>query len=309
MEEEVIAPVPVEALLKELNENTFLRKTNKGNNEIYDISQHDSPNVMQEVGRLREVTFRESGGGTGKAVDIDEFDLADEPYRQLLVWDPVDKAIVGGYRYIKCKDAAFDDKGKIMLSTTEIFEFTDKFMRDYIPATIELGRSFVQPDYQPSAENRKGLFSLDNLWDGLGAVIVNNPDIKYFFGKVTMYPTFEKNARDMILAFMKHFFPDDENLVIPTNPLVCETDISEFMASIKGLEYKEAHRILNQNVRAKGENIPPLVNTYMNISPSMKTFGTCVNSHFGDVEETGILVTIPDMYGSKVDRHIKTYQP
>jgi len=305
--EEVVPPVPVDVLLKELTRDKFIRVTNNGENEIYIISNQDSPNVMCEVGRLREVTFRASGGGTGKSVDIDEFDVNAFPYKQIIVWNPKDKEIVGGYRYIKCKDA-IDKNGKIHLATTELFKFSEKFIKDYLPKTIELGRSFVQPKYQPSSVNRKGLFSLDNIWDGLGAVIVDNPDVNYLFGKVTMYTHFNIHARDMILAFMNYYFPDTENIVVPIEPLSLKTDVSEFLKSIKGLPYKEGHHVLNKNVRALGENIPPLVNSYMNISPSMKTFGTSMNSHFGDVEETGILVTIADMYESKTERHIKSYK-
>ena len=307
--ENIIAPIPVETLLKELNKETFVRVTNNGDNEIYIFNHQNAPNLMQEIGRLREVTFRAAGGGTGKPTDIDEFDISENPYQQLIVWNPKDKEIVGGYRYIKCKDAGFDNKGIIQLATTELFNFSDKFKTEYLPKTIELGRSFVQPKYQPSSENRKGLFSLDNIWDGLGALILDNPDIEYFFGKVTMYTHFNVHARDMILSFMKYYFPDNEHLVTPIEPLPITTDVSEFLNSIKGLPYKEGHHILNKNVRALGENIPPLVNSYMNISPTMKTFGTSMNSHFGDVEETGIMVTIKDMYESKTERHIKSYKP
>jgi hypothetical protein len=304
--EEVAASVPVDVLLQELTKEKFVRVTNNGENEIYIISHIDSPNVMQEIGRLREITFRASGGGTGKPLDIDEFDVNEYPYKQIIVWNPKDREIVGGYRYIKCKDA-IDNNGKIHLATTELFTFSDKFMTNYLPKTIELGRSFVQPKYQPSSVNRKGLFSLDNIWDGLGAVIVDNPDIHYLFGKVTMYTHFNVYARDMILAFMNYYFPDTENLVIPIEAISLKTNVSDFLKSIKGLPYKDGHHILNRNVRVLGENIPPLVNSYMNISPSMKNFGTSVNSHFGDVEETGILVTIADMYESKTERHIKSY--
>ena len=310
MEEKIIDPIAKDILLEELKNNKFVRKTNNGVNEIYIITHHDSPNVMREIGRLREVTFRASGGGTGHSTDIDDFDIADAPYKQLIVWSPEDNEIVGGYRYIKCKDAPIDSKGIVELATTELFKFSDQFMTDYLPYTIELGRSFVQPKFQPSLENRKGLFSLDNLWDGLGALIIDNPDIKYFFGKVTMYTHFNVQARDMILSFMNYYFPDPEHLVRPIDScsLPIKTDVSEFLRSIQDLPYKEGHKILNKNVRDLGETIPPLINSYMNISPSMKSFGTSANAHFGDVEETGILVTIKDIYDSKTERHIATYK-
>lgn len=310
MEEAIIEPIAKEVLLAELTKERFVRVTNNGVNEIYIITHHDSPNVMLEIARLREVTFRASGGGTGHSIDIDEFDTADAPYKQLIVWSPEDQEIVGGYRYIKCKDAPIGTDGIVQLATTELFKFSDQFMTDYLPYTIELGRSFVQPKFQPSLENRKGLFSLDNLWDGLGALIIDNTDIKYFFGKVTMYTHFNVHARDMILAFMNYYFPDPEVLVrpLPEFSLPIKTDVSDFLKSINGLSYKEGHKILNKNVRDLGETIPPLINSYMNISPTMKSFGTSANAHFGDVEETGILVTIADIYDTKTERHITTYK-
>ena len=305
--QEIIAPVDRKLLESELTPERFVRDTNNGNNEIYIITHHDSPNVMREIGRLREYTFRAAGGGTGHEIDIDEFDIADAPYKQLIVWSPEEKEIVGGYRFIKLKDAPVIN-GIVSVATTELFTFSQKFMNEYVPETIELGRSFVQPKFQPSVDNRKGLFSLDNLWDGLGAIVIDNPDSKHFFGKVTMYTDFNVEARDMILTFMNYFFPDKENLVKPIAPLHPQTDVSAFLKSIEGLSYKEAHRILGQNVRERGEHIPPLVNAYMNLSATMKTFGTAINTHFGEVEETGILVTIADIYDTKKERHLATYK-
>lgn len=306
--EEIIKEISKDILEAELTKDKFIRVTNNGDNEIYIITHHDSPNIMAEIGRLRELTFRASGGGTGKSIDIDEYDTADAPYKQLIVWSPEEKEIVSGYRFIKCKDAPIGDDGIVQLATTELFKFSDKFVRDYLPFVIELGRSFVQPKYQPSVDNRKGLFSLDNLWDGLGAIVVDNPDIHYFYGKVTMYTHFNLHARDMILTFMNYYFPDKENLVVPIEPLPIKTDVSEFLNSIQGLSYKDGHRILNQNVRDLGEHIPPLVNAYMNLSASMKTFGTALNTHFGEVEETAIMVAIADIYDSKKERHVATYK-
>ena len=305
--QEIIAPVDRKLLESELTAERFVRETNNGNNEIYIITHHDSPHVMREIGRLREYTFRTAGGGTGHEIDIDEFDIADAPYKQLIVWSPDEKEIIGGYRFIKLKDAPVIN-GVVSVATTELFTFSQKFMDEYVPETIELGRSFVQPKFQPSVDNRKGLFSLDNLWDGLGAIVIDNPDSKHFFGKVTMYTDFNVEARDMILTFMNYFFPDKENLVKPIEPLHLKTDVSAFLKSIEGLSYKEAHRILGQNVRERGEHIPPLVNAYMNLSATMKTFGTSINSHFGEVEETGILVTIADIYDTKKERHLATYK-
>jgi hypothetical protein len=304
--EKIIDPVSKEALLSELNRERYVRKVNNGDNEIYIVTHHNAPNVMREIGRLREVTFRHAGGGTGKEIDIDEFDTSKHPYQQLLVWNPEDKAIVGAYRYILCKDAEFIN-GEVQLATTELFRFSPKFYKEYVNETIELGRSFIQPDYQPGQDRRKGLFSLDNLWDGLGAIVIDNPSQKHFYGKVTMYTDFNVEARDYILSFMKHYFPDPDELVRPIHSVDIKTDVREFLSELGALAYKEGHAVLHKRVKALGENIPPLMNAYMNLSPTMKSFGTATNPTFGGVEETGILVTIKDVYESKKERHFTSY--
>ena len=303
----LINPVPKEALLRELTPDIFVRKTNKGENEIYIFRGCDKPQLMSEVARLREVSFREAGGGTGKSSDFDLYDTKENGYQQLIVWDAVDQAIVGGYRFILCKDAR-TESGEYDLSTTEILQFSDDLKTLFFPYTIELGRSFVQPDYQPSQGSRKGIFSLDNLWDGLGALIVDNPDMRYFFGKITMYADFNREARDLILDFMHFFFPDNDVLVRPANPVVRKTADANFIAEISQLEYKKAYNFLSKRVRELGENIPPLFNSYMSLSPTMKTFGTSINQHFGNVEETGIMVTIADIFPEKKERHVESYK-
>jgi len=307
MKEEIINEVDRNILESELTRDKFFRHTNNANNELYIITHHDSPNVMREIGRLRELSFRTAGGGTGKSADIDNYDTDPVPYKQLIVWDPADKEIIGGYRYILGQDVPFDENGKPKLATSGLLNYSEKFIKEYLPCTIELGRSFVQPKYQPSRESRKGVFSLDNLWDGLGALIVDNPQIQYFFGKVTMYGHFNPEARDLILYFMHKFFPDTEALTSPIYPLPYKTDISGFDTLFTGSTIEENHKILSQEVRKLGENIPPLFNSYMSLSPTMRTFGTAHNDEFGNVEETGIMIRIADIYESKKERYLNTY--
>jgi len=307
--EEIIAPVERDLIKAELTKEAFLRYTNNGNNEVYLVNYHTAPNIMREIGRLREVTFRGAGGGTGQPLDIDENDTCAHNYDQLIAWNPEDEEIIAGYRTIRC-DQSVDEDGNIHLSTSHYFEFSDEFNKDYLPYTIELGRSWVQPRYQPSIDNRKGLFSLDNLWDGLGALVVINPDIKYLFGKVTMYPQFNEEARDLLMYFMETYFPDRKNLVKPLEHLNLgyKTDISKYIGVFDGLNYKDGYKVLNKHIRELGENIPPLINTYMNLSPTMLTFGTALNDEFGEVEETGILITLEDIYLPKKERHISTFE-
>ncbi len=304
---QIISPLPREEIYAELTPEKLLRKTNKGGNEIYIITYHDSPALMHEIGRLREITFRNAGGGTGKETDIDNYDTAEVPYKQLIVWDPDAKEILGGYRYLHCGEAPKDENGEVLLATSRLFQFSREFIDNYLPYTLELGRSFVQPAYQSSKAGAKALFALDNLWDGLGALTVEHPEVKYFFGKITMYMHFHIEARYLIQYFFKKYFRDRNNLVYPKDPVEFTFDIGAMEKIFVGSSYAEDYKILTQSVRKYGENIPPLVNAYMNISPSMKTFGTINNEKFGNVLETGIIITIEDLYAVKVDRHIETY--
>ena len=298
--EPLIQPVDRQLIRKELTKDKFIRITRKGRNHLYEVTAQDSPNVMQEIGRLREISFRLGGGGTGKAVDIDEYDTdPHEPYRQLIVWDPQDQEIIGGYRYINC--GGLDIK---KMATSELFDFSEEFINEYMPFTIELGRSFVQPNYQSMNINRKSLYALDNLWDGLGALMVKHQNIKYFFGKVTMYTSYNARARNLLLHFLDKYFPDNQALVRPLTPLECDKNNPYFVELFKDLDYKEGYKVLQKEIKNNGEHIPPLINSYMNLSPSMKVFGTAINHGFGGVEETGILVSIPDIYPEKIERYI-----
>jgi hypothetical protein len=291
---------------QELTKDKFVRKTNNGNNLIYVITHDNAPNTMREIGRLRELSFRAAGGGTGKDCDIDDFDTVHPQYKQLLVWNPEDKEIVGAYRFIRCKDA-IKENGRFHLATANLFYFSEKFINEYLPYTIELGRSFVQPFYQPVQHSRRGMFSLANLWDGLGALIVDNPDIKYFFGKVTMYPHFNSFARDMIYYFLLKYFPDKENLLLPIKSLQFSADTKLLESIFNSENHDEEYKILTDNVRNLNENIPPLINAYMKLSPDMRIFGTAVNKEFGDVYETGMLMNIEKIYDYKIERHISNY--
>ena len=292
----IIDPVEREKIIAELTTERFLRNTNKGGNLIYIVDYANAPYTMREIGRLREISFRLAGGGTGKEVDIDMYDTMKNPCQQLLVWNPDAQEIIGGYRFILGENMQYDDAGRPVIATSHMFDFSPKFIAEYMPYTIELGRSFVVPEYQSSHAGAKALFALDNLWDGLGALTVNYPQIKYFFGKFTMYPTFSEAGRNMILFFLNKHFRDTDKLVWPRTPLDTHSDYESLNKLFpKNNSFKEDYKILNQEVRALGVNIPPLVNSYMNLSPTMRIFGTAINDEFGNVEESGILIAIDEI--------------
>lgn len=292
---------------RELTEERLLRRTNKAENEIYVLDAHTCPNTMREIGRLREIAFRDAGGGTGKDCDIDEYDLMDPPCRQLIVWDPVAEEIIGGYRFILGNDIKFRPDGLPRIATSHMFTFSDYFLKELLPQTMELGRSFVTLEYQSSKVGTKAIYALDNLWDGLGALTVENPHIKYLFGKVTMYPDYNRECRDMLLYFLHKHFPDPKHLVRPTNPIQLSTPAEQLEKMFTGSNYAEDYKILNHAIRAHNLNIPPLVNAYMSLSPTMKMFGTAINDEFGNVEESGIFIALSEILEDKKERHIGTY--
>ena len=307
MEEEIIQPIDKALLKRELSAERQLRMTNKSHNEIYIVTAHEAPNVMKEIGRLREIAFRSAGGGTGKAMDIDNFDMMENGCKQLIVWNPEAEEIIGGYRYLFGSDWKIDAKGQPVLATSHMFHFSDQFMKEYAPYTVELGRSFVSLEYQNVRTNSKSIFALDNLWDGLGALTIINPKCKYFFGKMTMYPSYIRKGRDMILYFLKKHFDDKDNLIVPIKPLKIDTSEDELSAIFCENDFKKDYRILNREIRRLGYNIPPLVNAYMSLSPTMKLFGTAINCGFGEVEETGILIAVDEILEDKRVRHIDSF--
>ncbi len=305
--EDIIEPIHSDLLVKELTKDKLLRKTNKCNNEIYVVTHHDSPNVMKEIGRLREISFRTAGGGVGLSCDIDEYDTMENPYHQLIVWNPEEKEIIGGYRYIHGSEASFFEDGTPKLTSSHLFAYSDKFIKDFLPYTIELGRSFVRPEYQSSRMGAKSLYALDNLWDGLGALMISIPQSKYFFGKATIYPSFRGEARAHIMYFMNKYFPDRDKLVTPKYPVRFEGDLEEMKKTYIGESYKDDYSILKKQIKLLGHNIPPLINAYMALSPTMRTFGSCINDEFNDVLETGLMITIEEIFEEKRIRHVQTY--
>ncbi len=307
MNQKIVDPIDPAIIRAELASQTFLRTSNKGGNEIYIVDGREAPNLMREIGRLREMAFRNAGGGTGLECDIDEFDLMDPPCRQLVVWDPDSELILGGYRYIAGCDIRLNPDGQPRLATSHMFRFSDRFITDYLPHTIELGRSFVRPEYQSSRAGAKALYALDNLWDGLGALTVTIPQTRYLFGKVTMYPSYSTECRDMILYFLSKYFPDPDHLVRPICPLPTNIDTEKMERLFCAGSFKADFKTLNAEIRARGFSIPPLVHAYMGLSPTMRMFGTAINDLFGDVEETGILITVSEIFADKKDRHINTF--
>lgn len=303
--EAIREPIDRKLIKKELTADKLLRHTNKADNDIYVVTAHDSPNIMTEIGRLRELSFRTAGGGVGKSIDVDEYDFMEKPYKQLFVWDPKEEQIIGGYRFICGKDVQIENN-QPKLATSEVYNFSDTFIKNYLTDTIELARSFVQPDYQSSKMGTKSLFALDNLWDGLGALMTIEKN-KFFFGKVTFYSQFDAVARDLILGFIRKHFEDKEQLVYPKDPFEIQFSKEEILQKFNQTDFKEDYKVLNTEVRALGVNIPPLVNAYMGLSSESKYFGSTSFPEFGNVIEFGLLIPTDTIHEEKKKRHIESF--
>ncbi len=305
--EQIIDPVEVSLIEAELTPEKKLGDTNKGGNELYDVTWHNSPNTVREIGRLREVSYRDAGASSGKSMDLDEYDTMEEPYHQIIVWDPEAKAIIGGYRYILGTNVKLKEDGQPNITSSHLYHFSDPFISDYLPHVMELGRSFVAPDYQSSRAGAKSLFTMDNLWDGISTVILQHPNTWYFLGKMTIYPSYDLTARNLIIHFLKKHFNDDQVLVKPKNEIVVSDNPRLMNLILFEDDLKKDYRLLKDAVHKLGTKIPPLVNSYINISSTMKMLGSCINDELGDAIETGIMICYDELYEDKKDRHMEAF--
>ena len=303
----IIPPVDKELLKAELNEETLLRDTNRAGNKLYVVGP-DATNVIREIGRLREIAFRNDGGGTGEPLDIDKFDT--DPaygYRQLVLWDPDAEQIIGGYRFCICDEAVYDRYGQPILTSSHMFEFSKKFIEEHLPYTLELGRSFISLDYQSSKAGSKTLYALDNLFDGIAALgVLYKQRISHFFGKMTIYKEYPKEAREMIMVFLRTYFGKKSRLIHIRKEVKVE-NARKYKKMFKGNDFKEDYKTLKAEVMKQGVSIPPLVNTYMNLSPTMIFFGTGINDEFGDIYDSGILISFAELYPDKINRHSDSF--
>lgn len=307
--EKIIDPVPVELLKAELTKSKKLQDTNKGHNELYIVTWQDSPNVVTEIGRIREEAFRAAGGSTGNAIDLDEYDKMEVPYKQLIVWDPDEEAIIGGYRFLFGSDASFDENGQPILASSHQFHFSQKFIEEYLPYTIELGRSFVAPEYQSSRAGARSIFAMDNLWDGLVAIVMKNPQMLYFFGKITIYPSYDHVTRNLIYHFLWKHFGDKEELVRPWEDqnLLPDADPGLMDLVLHEEEMQEDYKLLKAAARSRGVNVPPNVTAYISITPEMLMFGTAVNRLMHNIEDSALLLPFDSIYNEKKHRHVGAY--
>ena len=299
--EEIIPPVDKELIKAELTPDKKLGDTSRGGNQLYVVTWHDSPNTVREIGRIREVSYRDAGASSGKSVDLDNYEFK---RLQALALAAV---MTAGVIVCSGSTLAMADIGQPDITASNLFHFSEEFISDYLPHTMELGRSFVAPEYQSSKTGSKSVFTLENLWEGIASVILHHPNIIWLFGKMTIYPSYNEAARTLDLYFLKKHFKDEDRLVRPYK----EMELTDNPALLDLILYEKDmmkdYRLLKEAVRKLGTSIPPLVNSYIKTSPTMKTFGSCINDELGDAIETGIMICYDDIYDDKKSRHVESY--
>ena len=284
-------------------EGHLLRPSNKADNLIYDITAHECPNVMREIARLREISYREGGGSTGNEMDMDDMDTMARPYHQLIVWDPENRQIVGGYRYLLGSEAEIRD-GQPYITSAHLFHYSERFIREFLPYSVEFGRAFVQPMYQKREMGVKALFALDNIWDGIGALLYNHPEIRYLFGKVTIYPDYNSTARELIYNYLDRFHRGDCTLFAPYH----EEKVQAIPTPFEGDDLDQNYHLLQHAVREQGTVIPPMFTAYLNITDHLMFMGNAINDELSNVYETGIMVSMDTVYAEKKERYMAPYE-
>lgn len=276
------------SLCRELLCATRLGRATHFDATIYSFDGGQLTTLMAEVGRLRMEAFRGVGVDMCEREAVDAADL-DGTYRQLIVWDNREHHIVGGYRYAVGRKAEVE-----RLSLYRYFSLSERFRSEVLPRGVELGRSFVSVEYQRRA-NAKSIFVLDSLWEGL-ARVVEREHADYLFGRVTLYPALGVRARNLIVGFMRYVFPASERWLVAREPLAVGLSRRWLRRCFVAESPRDNYRILLGRMRKMRRAVPPMISSYMRLSPTMQTFDAYRNDDLGGVVECGIMLTLADLY-------------
>ena len=306
--EPLVKPVNRNILKKELTSERFLRPTRMGKNNVYVFDGVDAPNLMKEVGRLRELAFRDAGAGIGAALDLDQYDTGEHKCRQLIVWDPAEEEIVGGCRFNTFEQYQNQLNAAIPLINKELYDLHPAFEKNYAPYFIELTRAFIQPKYQTKHKDHKVFFALDNVWDGLGALLVQHPQCRYFFGRLVIYPSYDPFMRDLLFYFFKkHLYDKDETLCakFPYEPATIKDELHSYLKTNNAnKDFMELHKI----ARARNTVVPALISAYYRVSDTMRVFEPVIDHHFGGCFAAAMMITIADIKPNLIDRYVNPYK-
>ena len=283
---------------QELKKSELLGSTKDGK-KIYLYSSSDKNSIIvNEIGRLREVAFRKVGEGVNARRDIDKYDRY---YKHIVLWDDEELEIVGSYRIAECA-SVIEEFGLQALYTTTLFHFNENF-KAYLPSSIELGRSFVQPKYWGSR-------ALDYLWQGIGAYLKKHPEIKYLFGPVSMSESYSKIAKDMILHFYDQNFQDSENLVSArlAYNLNSQGELAQnLLSELSHENYKEDFKILKNALLSVEASVPTLYKQYSELCEEggVRFCAYNIDPDFSNCVDSFIVVEVEKMKESAKKRYIK----
>jgi putative hemolysin len=252
-ESTVIQPVDKQKIKMQLNNSEFIGQTTDGK-KIYLVNYSNGQDVVREIARLREITFRKVGEGTGRSKDFDSYD---KHYKHLILWDDDNLEIVGAYRFAFGQEV-LNNIGVQGFYTSSLFDFSEDFVK-IIPHSIELGRSFIQSKYWNS-------MALDYLWQGIGKVLLNNTQIRYLFGPVSMSNNYSEEAKNLIVYFFSKWFSKNDNLVLPKNKFsLSDKKINELKELFNLNNYEQELRILKSQLKILGFSVPVLFKQYSDI--------------------------------------------
>jgi putative hemolysin len=295
---QISTPEARSELKAELKLGEFLGKTSDGKNIIVYESEIENC-VIKEIGRLREISFRHVGEGSGKKRDIDVYDLY---YKHLIIWDDEDLEIAGAYRLVESAKVV-EESGIEGLYTHTLFNYSEAFL-PYFTKGVELGRSFVQPKYWNSR-------ALDYLWQGIGAYMASRPHLQYLFGAVSLSDTLNRRAQGLLIYFYMHYFGGSENLVAHSNNYKLPLEIKkECHTLFVGNDYNTDLRTLKEELAFMGYTIPTLYKQYAELSTEkdgVTFFDFGYDKDFNNCIDGFILVDVNLIKESKRKRYFKKH--
>lgn len=259
------------------------------------VRHEAAPALMREIGRLRELTFRKVGEGTGRKIDLDEFDAW---YLHIVLWDEAALEVVGAYR-LAAGDEIYPKRGIDGFYTSTLFRFSEEFEK-YLPEALELGRSFVQPAYWNSQ-------ALDYLWHGIGAFLAARPQYNYLFGPVSVSASYSAEARELLVYFYRKWFGAAHSPVRAKHRFTFHKDAEDrLQQQLKSDEYKQAFKELKQNLKHYGYAVPTLYKQYTELCEEggVNFFDFGIDKDFSDALDGFIFLKIAGIKESKLERYV-----
>ena len=272
--EMIIAPLPVQDLSEEVSKlPNDAHLISRGDFDVYLAKAKDIPTLLLEIGRLRELTFRGAGEGTGKALDIDDYD---QSYLNLFIWDNKNKKVVGGYR-MGMGASIFSEQDLDRFYLNSLFEIESEAI-PILRQSIELGRSYIIPEYQ------KAYLPFFLLWQGILKVLVNNTQYQYLIGPVSISKYYSGQSKSLIIAFVKrHFFNDKLAAYFkprtPFTPSVEQVDLEKMVNAIQGSDLKDLETFM-KTIEPEHIKVPILLKQYTKLNARFLSFN--IDPNFSD---------------------------